>query len=1362
MNNHRFFCVPLIGALLLLGLTPAYATICGNGHGGAPSAPPTGGSGSGDPNGNGTGANIPDPNQDGDPFVPTTGNDHRAVVDVQLFSGVGDHKLTFKRYANSRYSSSVNYFGTSGNYRHSYQWEMVSSGTNSYSIYYPTGAIWTFSPVAGSPGQYASVAACPDRLFQNGSGFVLQKSNGYQFFFQPVGSGYQMAFFRDPHGSQYNLNYDSLSRVTQVTEPAGRYIALNYSGSTLASVQTSDGRSVNYNYNNFTDKVTGKAYPAMVKADYPDGRHAQYDYDQPISKTRPVAVKCDDPHYKYPFSKIRLDYQTNSASISGQITQQSDLDTALPINQLGQIAPGNTTCPTVSEPGAISAQRSYWVNETNGLIQWKSDGLGKRTYYTYDQNGNGFINSKKDANGHIQFLVNSPYGNPLVRTNADTSVENWSRDAQDRVLSYTDALSNSYTYNRDANGLVTNTLYPDGTAESYTYNGFNQVVTYTLRNGGTYSYSYDSRGLLASKTDPLGNTTSYTYDSLERVSGITDALGHTTQMSYNDEGKPTQLIHPDGTAIAYSYDTYGNLTNTVDESGASWSKTYDSYHQVTSATDPLDNTTTYGYFAVYHNLPNQVTLPSGKQTVIGYDSAFHTTNVIKGYGTADAATNSFVYDPAGNVTSMIDGDGHTWKYTYDSRNRKVSETDPLNNKTQYAYDGNGNLIKTTRPDGKVTTNLYDALNRLIKTTDYLGNVTQMTYDASGNLLSLTDPKGNVYSYTYDLLNRRLSTTYPDGASELWSYDAVGNLSSYTTRAGQVCSYTYDSRNRNTGYTWSDGTPGNTKTYDVVGRVLTQSNGNSTISYTYDFAGRELSETQAITGQPSRTVSYTYDGDGNRITLAYPNAWQVGYNYNGRNLLSSITSNLSNSVASYTYDGVGNRVTKTLGNGVVVNYTRDNANRLTAVTNAVYGTALPVVGYQYTLNSVGLRTAIKETTPLFSRTNSFAYDANLQLTNANYAGGGIGIRTFSYDANGNRTATSKGATNTVIPYLVNNLNEYTQVGSLLVSHDRNGNLTTDEKGNIYSYDAQNRLITATSGSTTVTFAYDAQNRVVSRTVNGSSSYFVYDGWKLIEDYDGTGTEDAYYVQGPGDDEPLTRNPTLGQTSYYHQDGNGNVTAMTDASGNVIEHYAYDPFGNVTITGSTGTVLSGSSVGNRFLFTGREYIAEIGLYDYRNRVYSPGLGRFLQTDPIRFNAGDVNIYRYVWNSPVNEVDPYGEWTGQIGIGVNIQLGNFSLNVSFGVAFDGHGNIKPYTTGGGGAGIGANGEAGITGAWSNADCVNDLQGPFQTNSAGGGEGVNGSFETFGGTGSHGQPVIGGGITVGAGAGGGAWTGVTATKIW
>jgi RHS repeat-associated protein len=116
-------------------------------------------------------------------------------------------------------------------------------------------------------------------------------------------------------------------------------------------------------------------------------------------------------------------------------------------------------------------------------------------------------------------------------------------------------------------------------------------------------------------------------------------------------------------------------------------------------------------------------------------------------------------------------------------------------------------------------------------------------------------------------------------------------------------------------------------------------------------------------------------------------------------------------------------------------------------------------------------------------------------------------------------------------------------------------------------------------------------------------------------------------------------TTSGSVYYHHDGLGSTVALTDAAGAKIESYTYDVFGTVSIFDAAGFLQSSSSVGNRFLFTGREWITELGLYDYRNRLYSAELGRFLQTDPIRFEAGDVNLCGYASNSPANAVDPLG---------------------------------------------------------------------------------------------------------------------------
>ena len=271
--------------------------------------------------------------------------------------------------------------------------------------------------------------------------------------------------------------------------------------------------------------------------------------------------------------------------------------------------------------------------------------------------------------------------------------------------------------------------------------------------------------------------------------------------------------------------------------------------------------------------------------------------------------------------------------------------------------------------------------------------------------------------------------------------------------------------------------------------------------------------------------------------------------------------------------------------------------------------------------------------LNSLAENYNYDAVDQLIEAKY--GTARTVGYQYDAVGNRQWVSDNGT--TAHYTANSDNGYTSVDGVSTETDLNGNMVS-VPGAAYAYDAQNRISSATVNGVTTEFTYDSRNRVVQRTSGNGTLNLTYSGWNLIEERNGGGELEQVYVHGAGTDEILVKITATGP-AYYHHDGLGSTIALTGENGELLESYRYDAFGAASVYGASGSALPASPRENRFLFTGREWLSQVGLYDYRNRVYSAQIGRFLQTDPIRFAAGDVNIYRYVSNNPINMVDPWG---------------------------------------------------------------------------------------------------------------------------
>jgi RHS repeat-associated protein len=135
-----------------------------------------------------------------------------------------------------------------------------------------------------------------------------------------------------------------------------------------------------------------------------------------------------------------------------------------------------------------------------------------------------------------------------------------------------------------------------------------------------------------------------------------------------------------------------------------------------------------------------------------------------------------------------------------------------------------------------------------------------------------------------------------------------------------------------------------------------------------------------------------------------------------------------------------------------------------------------------------------------------------------------------------------------------------------------------------------------------------------------------------DLDDGGSLTTRYFRGDVIDQLFARISAEGDAYWLLPDRQGSIRDILDDEGTVVDSLTYDGFGNVTE--ETAPALTG-----RYTYTGRERDVETGLLYYRARHYDPATGRMVSEDPLGFDAGDSNLYRYVMNGPTNGTDPSG---------------------------------------------------------------------------------------------------------------------------
>ena len=772
---------------------------------------------------------------------------------------------------------------------------------------------------------------------------------------------------------------------------------------------------------------------------------------------------------------------------TGQETSESDL---------------NGYATSLSYTGSLltqikdAATRTLTLSYTGGLLtKVNDDQTGRFVSYAYND-GNGNLTDVTDVNGgnwhygydgnHLLTTFRDARSNTTTNHyNAQNQVD-WQKDALSRLTQF------AYTGSSltPAGGTTTITD-PKGNIEYDQYQSgvlVSQTKGYGTPQAATWTYQYDAATMaMTAETDPDGHVTRMQYDANGNVIATVDALGRWTTTTYNALNKPLTVTDPTRVTTTNTYDTNGNLSST--------------------------------------SRPLVGSLPLQTQTSTYYhDDSSH----------------------PGDVTRMVDPDGKTWTYTYDTYGDQQTRTDPLGDESSESFNADGWLTASVSPKGNVSgcgcaatytttysyadpsTGAIDEFGDVRVVTDPLGDKTTYSYDPDRNQITVKDGMGHTTTYTYDLDNKVTKTKRPDNTTLLTDYNPDGTV--------------LDEK---------DG------------------KGNAILSFGYDPLARLTSQTDAL----SNITQFTYAGAGNQLTKQDPGGNCGGgpptgcttMGYDAANQLSSVTysDGVTPNVTSVSYDADGERTGWTDGSGSW-QQSFDSLHRLTSVTEGSSGT----VSYQYNLRNLPTTVtypdthAVSETYDDSGRwtkvsdwngnATSFKYDVNSNLTKETLPTSTTVVDTYGYNPADGLTSISDKAGSTSIFSA-----SYTYNSDLLLASDTAAPANQTK----FKYTGLNQLCYAgsasSSGCTTPPvgaepFAYDAADNLTQ--LNTQTQQF------------NTADELCWTVSGASSN-TCASHPS--GATLYNYDSRGNRTSIVSTSGPATCD-AYDQANRLTgITTGTGS-------------------------------------------------------------------------------------------------------------------------------------------------------------------------------------------------
>ncbi|MBP6793674.1 MAG: VCBS repeat-containing protein [Saprospiraceae bacterium] len=680
----------------------------------------------------------------------------------------------------------------------------------------------------------------------------------------------------------------------------------------------------------------------------------------------------------------------------------------------------------------------------------------------------------------------------------------------------------------------------------------------------------------------------------------TDENGLITKMIYNSLGILRQIQHPDGTTS----DVNSNRT-------AYWVDnniyTYLSFSTSGTAA-PLSETS---LDVSGRELSSSNTLFDGRTSWVNmdYNAENRLSNVYHPY-----RTDHFEYDAAGRVKQLTKSGNELTTLEY-----------------LYSYAGLSEMVRN--PLQQVMTKVKDVRQRLLTSLDNDGNQLQYIYDTEGQLKQITAGEDEyIIRYEYDLRGRIISMEDPVLGREEYTYDGFSNLLSFKDGKGNVTAYTYDNLNRLITVTREEGVV--TYTYDqgnkAIGKLISISSPGYSSTLTYDNLGR-LSENLLSIDSKTYSYKFYYNSIGKLDRLEHPSGIILKYHYNDQFYLDKITNNQNSKLLweLKQVDDENRAIEELFGNGVITSYAYDVQDNLSKVKAEKNGSVITDLQYEY--NSINLKT--KKTDLKNGIIETYTYDNLNRLTNVTTSGQVNEELNMTYDKWGNITSKSDLGIfhyNAEIPTLLDRIDLYNADCNVPSSHFT------------YSYTSFNKISKIEGDSLRLEVAYGPDNQRLTQKLYVhdqlvESRVYVGNDFEVLK-ISNKETKRLSIPGSMGTAIVYESSPQGSQYSYLHKDGLGSVIAITNDAGITQIAYQYDVWGKRTVVYQ----VAGSMASTYRGFTSHEHIAFLDLVNMNGRIYDPVIGRFLSPDPHiqdRTYFQNVNRFSYVFNNPVNLVDPSG---------------------------------------------------------------------------------------------------------------------------